>query len=510
MADQYVMLFEGTGNSKEASKVSTEQAPTNVEITRTLLSAKLQGKENSSVDPINGWDMDEWDLADGNKRKVFYLRGLGAPKLNEKGEVVSWRWNPFAIFSNIKAVNSHFLDAKSQLVASGIMEKVATAYKQLVLNYKPGTDIYMMGFSRGAYTARLLITILRQSGLIDKSKIDSKPTADLIKEAFPSYFIGKIMSFAWRWGILSEATVRSKALDALIEQAFLAYCPKVHPDTPGCTAFNFREKYSYPETKHFVRFVGLWDCVPGPIQEKVRDDGKLSHVPEFAYHVLSADDRRSPYAPSLWHASAETTSKQIWAAGGHSDVGGGYWGDRGLANIGLQCILKEAMKRGLHIDEESLAAYKGDPLALQHNSYAEHIAPGNPLTYETLFDEYRRKMLQTAEDEELSDEILLRMGKNVKVRDNDSVRDYTYAPSNLRRALMAGYNTVKHVTEEALPSPSLFFTSVRTEGKRDRGYSDLHQVPSLTKPYFNEADPSNNEVVGETLRCFGLARYFMG
>lgn len=514
MANQFVMLFEGTGNSKEASKDSKVQAPTNVEIARKLLSAKLPGKENAAVDPVNGWDMDEWDVADG-KRKVFYLRGLGAPQLNEKGEVVSWSWNPFAIFSNIRAVNSHFLDAKSQLVASGIMEKVAIAYKQFALNYQPDSEIYIMGFSRGSYTARLLITILRQVGLIDINKINARSTEELIKEAFPSYFMGKVISFAWRWGIVSDARIRDRALDSLIEKAFLSYCPNTHPDTPDCTAYKFREKYSLPETKHLVRFVGLWDCVPGPIKERVRDDGKLSHVPEFAFHALAADDRRSPYTPNLWHASEETTSEQRWFAGSHSDVGGGYEDDRSLANIPLQWILRKAMESGLDIDEDSLAAYKGNPLGIQHNSYVENIAPGNPLTYKTLFDETRRKILLTAEDEELSDELLERLYKDIKVRDNEETRTYNYGPSNVRRALMAVYNAIKFVSPAEPRKAPLLFNFADNEAKSDRaarprGYSDVGQAPSLSKKWFDPADPSNNEVVNETFRYCGSLRYFFG
>jgi len=83
---------------------------------------------------------------------------------------------------------------------------------------------------------------------------------------------------------------------------------------------------------------------------------------ENAFHALAIDERRKPFAPSLWEVKADDPAlasgkwrvEQRWFAGVHSNVGGGY-ADRGLSNLALRWVVDRATQCGLHFDAAFVA-----------------------------------------------------------------------------------------------------------------------------------------------------------
>lgn len=100
-------------------------------------------------------------------------------------------------------------------------------------------------------------------------------------------------------------------------------------------------------------------------------DTELSGCVKNAYHALAIDEHRDSFSPTLWRYKPKPDQdiEQVWFAGCHSDIGGGY-PERGLSDIPLAWLLHKANEAGLALDAEALAAYpmQPDPNAALHDS----------------------------------------------------------------------------------------------------------------------------------------------
>jgi uncharacterized protein (DUF2235 family) len=211
-------------------------------------------------------------------------------------------------------------------VGYGISRNIRNGYRFLAENYVPSDRVYLLGFSRGAYTARSL------AGLIHNCGILRPECADHVDEAFAFY--------------------RDRT-------------NQTHPKT--IAAHIFREMYSHTDSKVF--FIGVWDTVgalgipegvPGweelskgfPGWEKLWGfhDTRLSPEIKFAYHALAIDEERPPYAPTLWaeddDRDGEQVLEQVWFAGVHSEVGGGTV-DNSLSDISFLWMADKARAQGV-------------------------------------------------------------------------------------------------------------------------------------------------------------------
>ena len=193
----------------------------------------------------------------------------------------------------------------------GLSRNVRDCYRFLVENYEPGDQLYFFGFSRGAFTARSTVGLVRKAGILRPEHVGR------IKDAYRLY--------------------RETG-------------DKGHPN--GLESRIFRRMYSDEEPD--IHFVGVWDTVGslgipglrGRLANRLwgfHDTALSSHV-SFAYHALAIDEQRGPFKPTLWqqqeHAQGQTL-EQVWFAGVHSDVGGGY-PDCGLAEIPLLWMAQRA------------------------------------------------------------------------------------------------------------------------------------------------------------------------
>ncbi|WP_055548366.1 DUF2235 domain-containing protein [Streptomyces sp. NBRC 110028] len=212
----------------------------------------------------------------------------------------------------------------------GLSSNVLDAYRFLVDAYEPGDQLYLFGFSRGAFTARSLAGLVRNSGILRREN------AHRIKEAW------------------------------------VLYRDRIEKPT-GTAATLFRQAYAY-ETE--IRFIGVWDTVgtlgipaPGPRWLKpvvasvnrrwAFHDTELSSWVKAAFHALAIDEQRTSFIPTLWHQQPGADDsgqelKQVWFAGVHSDVGGGYSGTA-LSDITLLWMVHQARRHGLDFDPEVLS-----------------------------------------------------------------------------------------------------------------------------------------------------------
>lgn len=203
----------------------------------------------------------------------------------------------------------------------GIDVKIKDAYRQICNQFQPGSEIYLCGFSRGAYAARSL------SGLIRKCGVLKKPTDENIDRAYSLY----------------------RDIGEAVDSA---------------AATRFRNENS---TTTDIKAIGVWDTVgelgiPKPIVDKFpflegsqfHDTTLSSHV-QNAFHALAIDEHRDLFAPTLWREQGVAGQKveQVWFPGAHADVGGGYE-ECGLSNWTLRWMADRLGKSGLSIDNGKL------------------------------------------------------------------------------------------------------------------------------------------------------------
>jgi uncharacterized protein (DUF2235 family) len=230
------------------------------------------------------------------------------------------------------------------MIGTGLSENVRDGYRWLVENYDEGDEIYLFGFSRGAYTARSLAGIIARCGLL---RADAPIS---FAQLFERYMKGN--------------TVRTIA--DLIRH-------KSQSDT-----MDFEERallrHAYYR-RNMITLVGVWDTVgsiglpfgsfPGLSRRMLKfHNTNLSVTVEHSYQALAMDEYRAPYWAVLWtefrpdhqdavdslseRATAEHPRwiEQRWFPGAHANVGGGYRADA-LPNRPLMWLQAKAKARGL-------------------------------------------------------------------------------------------------------------------------------------------------------------------
>lgn len=196
----------------------------------------------------------------------------------------------------------------------GLSRNLLEGYDWLVRRYLEGSEIFVFGFSRGAYTARSLVGMLRKCGLLHTS------TPALLKRA--------------------EALYRNK---------------NVAPnDSLAC---RFRQRYS---REVGVQLIGVWDTVgalgiPGTrLSERgfySWHDTQLSKIVRHAYHAVALDEFRAAYDVALWTGARKLQQLEVeqrWFIGAHANVGGGY-DDDPLCELPLVWLLERAQAAGLKL-----------------------------------------------------------------------------------------------------------------------------------------------------------------
>lgn len=244
------------------------------------------------------------------------------------------------------------LAVAGQAFGLGLARNVRDLYTFLSRNYAAGDRIYAFGFSRGSFTIRLLIGLVRHKGLVDPALPEDKFQKEVLRR-----WAGYRKRFERRK--LRYTLGRDK--DARMEKRTTLTTSKA--DQEGVV----------PD----FAFVGLWDTVDAyglPIDELMYGidqwiypvsfaDRRLTRHVKAAYHALSVDDERRTFHPVLWDEIAEGRDadvpagrmKQVWFPGVHANVGGGYAKD-GLAHVSLEWMLtapalKTLELHQIHLDE---------------------------------------------------------------------------------------------------------------------------------------------------------------
>ncbi len=238
---------------------------------------------------------------------------------------------------------------------AGLQRIIHNAYRFLIFNYQPGDEIFVFGFSRGAFTARSFVGYLRCAGILN-------------------VFDARQIENAWTLYQRYADTIDDDPPEVLRFRA--QYCPSLclNQAEIDWRARNMPGFDPVAATTLRVRYVGVWDTV-GALgwravaatfdrrtdQQYRQYNTNLSDTVEAARHAVAIDERTVQFMPTLWNnvaglnaargvdpADHNAPYQQRWFPGIHGSVGGG--GEiRGLSNGTLQWVIEGAVKQGLKI-----------------------------------------------------------------------------------------------------------------------------------------------------------------
>ena len=230
----------------------------------------------------------------------------------------------------------HFLGGAFGIGLSG---NVQSEYAFLADNFQYTDQIFLFGFSRGAYTVRSLAGLIGLVGLMRKADMDYFP------QVYKIY-----MSRKYR-----EAIVRGQKC-AVAKDALRALFPKGEANGQNKKLLDAVEKSRRTQ----IHFIGVWDTVgslgvPYGLSRIAAfrynfHDTDLSEMVNYAYQALAIDERRGAFPPTLWTrpegrgARPEANKQvleQVWFAGCHSNIGGGYE-DCSLSDISFLWMVAKA------------------------------------------------------------------------------------------------------------------------------------------------------------------------
>ncbi|KAL0960508.1 hypothetical protein HGRIS_005546 [Hohenbuehelia grisea] len=218
------------------------------------------------------------------------------------------------------------------MIAWNFKRIVLSAYQWLSENYQDGDCIFLFGFSRGAYQARVIAGMIKLVGLLHKGNNDQ---------------------IAFAYELYTSITDSTNRTHQTIDQESKLLCAR------------FKETLCRPNVK--VHFVGAWDTVSsiGIVKGRSLPETTtgMRHVCAFR-HALALDERRVKFLPEYANGGrgAKNTDKastgdvkEVWFAGAHSDIGGGNVENIGLDKFGpaLRWMTYEAISHGLKVKEYS-------------------------------------------------------------------------------------------------------------------------------------------------------------
>jgi len=212
----------------------------------------------------------------------------------------------------------------------GLSENIKDAYRFIANNYRPDDEIFLFGFSRGAYTVRSLVGFIDHAGLLPKEQMFHMP------DAYDLY----------------QSLKKIGPEEEEEQDAFLKRAEK------------FRKAHGSPRPE--IKFLGVWDTV-GMLGIP---DKRFPRLKRYSFHrphasrllkhrfqALAIHEQRNSFPPAFWEPEDEEPAEKLeqrWFAGVHTNIGGSYEND-GLANIAFHWIKDKAILAGLEVDTEFLA-----------------------------------------------------------------------------------------------------------------------------------------------------------
>lgn len=301
------------------------------------------------------------------------------------------------------------------LTAKTFNVRVKDAYIYLMKHYEEGDKIFLFGFSRGAYTVRMLAGMVKMYGILYSGN-----------ESHLEYIFND-------YGRISPETLKSE------RSKYFGIANRI--------------KHSFSH-KPDIHFVGIWDTV-------VSIGNLTSYYRPFPYtdslegvmtvrHALAIDEKRKHYPP--FHVNTDHKDcKEVWFAGVHSDIGGSYTKE-GLSKITLEWMLGEASRYGLKLIKDRVDKYVyGKNSNYQKPDFRQNIENSNTFkhkvssilprpSYDSIIGFYFDFRFMAVR--EIEDNALVHESVEEKLKHQTS--DHSYAPVNLPKNYVVVLNDSIH------------------------------------------------------------------
>jgi hypothetical protein len=331
----------------------------------------------------------------------------------EDGSVLQWA----KYLHGVGDSNNFLTQVLGGTIGSGLIARIVRGYTFISRSYVPGDQIFIIGFSRGAYTARALAGLIAAKGLLDAAKND-------LANKDSAYRLGCAVWFEFR---------------QMVAQSTVGWLVKLTNFAADLPAFL---QQSVPDNQLInapIEAVAVWDTVGAlgipeyTLQDTRLDffqfaDTVLSPVVKHGVHAVAVDECRADFTPTLWDANGRIM--QALFPGCHSDVGGGFVGpgiESGLSDCTLQWMMEQLAPLGVAFAKAPLA-YVPQPnaRATAHATWLtgiwSHLPQGPRIFPPTLY---------------LSEEVIDRVEAGPVISD-PSLPAGPYAPGNLQAYLAAG------------------------------------------------------------------------
>jgi uncharacterized protein (DUF2235 family) len=259
-----------------------------------------------------------------DQQAVFYDPGVGTMAAPDQKTWIGKRWSL----------------VKGLAFGDGLDQNVFDAYEYLMKNYQEGDRVYLFGFSRGAFTVRVLAGMLHGVGLLHPG------TQNMLPDLWKHYRGIRILS--------DDAPPAEK-------EAAEKYAAETEA---------LRRKFTRPCR---VAFLGPWDTVGSVGMYNMNQSFPFTFINssvDVVRHAVSLDERRAAFRSNVFKADNKPVGPKnrwrvmnVWFPGVHSDIGGGYlWAESGLAMQAFQWMVREAREFGLMVDDAKYdALLKGCP-----------------------------------------------------------------------------------------------------------------------------------------------------
>ena len=214
----------------------------------------------------------------------------------------------------------------------GLARNVRGLYLNLVRTYDEGDRIYLFGFSRGAFTVRVLAGMIYACGIVSRNHEDGRrlKERELRRAVVAAHKVSRSeyrTALNWIGGLLRRRQARRSEGEDIPIQMIGVW------DTVDAVGLPFKD---------------MADALNWIFHFKLPDVELPSNV-ERAFHALAIDDERATFHPVLWDETKKDPKQileQVWFAGVHANVGGGY-PKQGMSLVSLTWMMKKAKACGL-------------------------------------------------------------------------------------------------------------------------------------------------------------------
>lgn len=241
---------------------------------------------------------------------------------------------------------------------AGIISRIVRGYTFISRHYEPGDNIIVVGFSRGAYTARALAGLIASQGLLAKPLTEDKTKA-------------------YHWG--AKAWYRYRKQSNSNNIGILQKLAETVADLPAFLSSNEIQDRDLVAVEK-IKVVAVWDTVgamglPRYMNDSRTDafrftDTRLSPKVERGFHAIALDEKRVDFTPTLWDTASNII--QMVFPGAHADVGGGYTtqnNESGLSDITLDWMVEQLQTVGVRFTHPIYTPFAPNPKGAAHKPW---------------------------------------------------------------------------------------------------------------------------------------------